>query len=116
MLDANGRPVVIGDWIATPYDAGDLLKLADVIGAAILGRAVEFDGEGALRLDTGDECDVEDIVTLGGLEWVDCRECGFSWPFDARMNDVEECPDCEAPFRVSQAESTLKISLTPWTP
>jgi hypothetical protein len=139
-LDANGRPIEVGDIVAKPYDNSDLAELPERIKDAILGQVIKVftEIEGYLIVDskgkritaTEDlteavntlnlyqalDCDAKgqrierayvhlgdgitykasEIVTLGGLEWVTCQECGFSWPFDARMNTVEECPCCRA--------------------
>ena len=98
MLDANNRPIKIGDWVATPYDTGNLLDLAGAIKDAILGQVTELiENPLGEFVALGDVTHMSDeIVTLGGLEWVTCEGCGFSWPFDVRMSEREECPDCEA--------------------
>ena len=104
MLDANGRPVRVGDTVATPYPTDDLARLPERIQGAILGTVIEiaedFNGE-FVHLGDGIFYGPEDIVTLGGLEWVTCQECGESWPFDVRMSVEEECPFCDTPHRMS---------------
>jgi uncharacterized Zn-finger protein len=103
MLDTNGREIKVGDWVATPHRLEDcptakaVARLADTIGGAVLGQVVQiaedFQGE-FIHLGDGIIYGSEDIVTMGGLEFVTCPECGESWVFDVRMNTQEECPFC----------------------
>ena len=102
MLDARGRQIKVGDTISRVYDNSDLFLLARRIRDAILGQVTEMgeDLQGAVVHVGGAAYRSEEILTLSGLEWVACPECGFSWPFDGRMNTEEECPAlCGAFFR-----------------
>ena len=105
MNDARGRLIKVRDWVATSYPrladcptAEMIVAMPTIIKGAILGRVVEivedFQGE-AVHLGDGIFYSPEDIVTLGGLEFVTCPECDMPWVFDVRRNDVEEeCPYC----------------------
>ena len=123
MLDANGRPIKVGDWVATPYPrladmenvaAEMIVALPAIIKGAILGKVIEisedFQGE-FVCLGDGIIYGSEDIVTLGGLEWVICPECGKSWPFDVRMNTQEECPFCEHLLTWDEMEWDAEMAL-----
>ena len=106
MLDANGRRVEVGDWVATPN-----LHISNGIPeeGAILGRVISVvecdnphsvvpvDPDNVPMVHIGDGITYEghEVVTLGGYTWYICLECNTPSPMDMRGGELV-CPFCKS--------------------
>ena len=96
MNDAKGRPIGVGDCIATL----DLhIVEGEVREGAILGKVIEIfagdDHEEVACIGDGISYEGGEIITLGGYVWVICLDCNSPWVKDVN-HDEEVCPFCES--------------------
>lgn len=82
MNDAKGRPIDVGDWIATAAEDG-----------AILGQVEEVNDE-LVHLGDGVTYEGSEIITLDGWMWYICLDCNSPSPVDARGKAIATCSLC----------------------
>ena len=93
IVDENGKRITATTDVV---GATNTLNLYEALGVEVKGLRLE---RAYVHLGDGTTHPAADIVTLSGLEWVECQDCGFPWPFDTRMSEEEECPSCGAFLR-----------------
>ena len=91
MNDAKGRPIEVGDCVATPNLH---VVEGEVREGAILGEVLEIT-EDLVHLGDGITYEGSEIITLGGYVWVICLDCNTPWVKDVN-HDEEVCPFCES--------------------
>jgi len=95
MLDANGRPVEVGDTVASPDLHIDRGKVRE---GTILGKVEEITIDAGLpiaHIGDGIVLSSWEMITLGGYEWHVCLSCNTPSPVDVRSEDEPTCPFCE---------------------